>query len=298
MKPPWGDDVGKRVLNESARWLPIAVAVLWIYHGTIHIMAREWLNIPDYSHGFFVPVFSGWLLWHRREMSAGQPLRGSWWGLGFFVLTGALLVSGSYMYLVYFERISLLPCAAGVALLVGGRPALKWAWPAIVFLIFMIPLPGPVLVAVSYPLQRLGTVTATLILQLLGIPAFARGNVVTLREAEVGVVAACSGLRILMLCVAICVGSVMVVRRHWLQSLIIVFSAVPIALFANISRIAVTALAHEWIGQQVSVDRFHTVAGYLMMPAAIGLLWGELALMARFLRERHAYRPYGKGFAA
>jgi exosortase len=215
----------------------------------------------------------------------------------FCALTGTLLVFGSYMYLVYFERISLLPCAAGVALLVGGRPALKWSWPAIAFLLFMIPLPGPVLVAVSYPLQRLGTVMATLILQLVGIPAFARANVVTLREADVGVVAACSGLRILLLCVAICVASVMVVKRRWWQSLFIVASAVPIALFANISRITLTAMAHEWIGQQVQVDRFHTVAGYLMMPAAMALLWGELALMARLLRQRRAHQPYGRGFA-
>jgi exosortase len=297
MKLPWEDDVGKLVLRESVRWLPVALALVWIYHGTIQIMAREW-QIPDYSHGFFVPVFSAWLLWHRRAMIAGPPLRGSWWGLGFFVLTAALLVSGSYMYLVYFERISLLPCAAGVVLLVGGRPALKWAWPAIVFLIFMIPLPGPVLVAVSYPLQRLGTVVSALALQLVGIPAFARGNVVTLRAAEVGVVAACSGLRILLLCMAICVGTVMVTKRHWLQALFIVGSAVPIALFANISRITVTALAHEWIGEQVSVDYFHTAAGYLMMPAAMGLLWGEMTLMARFLRGRRSYRSSGRGFAA
>jgi exosortase len=276
----------KPVLREIARWMPLGLVFAFAYYTTLSMLWYEWSHAPDYSHCFMVPVFSAWVLWERRGMLAGEPLRGSWWGLVFFALTGVLLAGGAYMYLVYFERISLLPCAAGVALFVGGPRALKWAWPAIAYLIFMIPLPGPLLVLLSYPLQRLGTLIATFILQLVGIPASAQANVVVLREARVDVVAACSGLRILMLCIAICVATVMITRRNWIQKLLIVASAIPIALVANIARITITALIYELIGHALKEELVHDVAGYLMMPGAVALLWAELELMSRALRRR------------
>ena len=273
------------LLREAPRWLPVAAVFVWAYSTTLRGMWEEWSQAPDYSHCFFVPLFSAWVLWERRSMLAGAAPRGSWWGLLFFAITAALMFASSVMYLVYFERLSLISSLAGVALFVGGWQGLRWAWAPVAYLLFMVPLPGPLLVLLSYPLQRLGTLVATFILQLGGIPAFAQGNVVVLREARVDVVAACSGLRILMLCIAICVGTIMITRRTWREKLIIVASAIPIALLANITRLTATALAYELFGNRIPETTVHDVAGYLMMPGAVGLLWLELEILAALARD-------------
>lgn len=278
---PWNE-----LLREAPRWLPVAAVFAWAYSTTLRGMWEEWSQAPDYSHCFFVPLFSAWVLWERRAMLAGAVAPGSWWGLLFFGMTAGLLFASSVMYLVYFERLSLITSLAGVVLFVGGWPALRWAWAPVAYLLFMVPLPGPLLVLLSYPLQRFGTLVATFLLQLAGIPAFAQGNVVVLREARVDVVAACSGLRILMLCIAICVGTIMITRRTWGERALIVASAIPIALLANITRLTATALAYELFGNRVPEATVHDVAGYLMMPGAVALLWLELELLGTLTRRR------------
>lgn len=281
LEKPWNV-----LLREALRWLPAVAVFAWAYSTTLRGMWEEWSQAPDYSHCFFVPLFSAWVLWERRAVISGAELRGSWWGLTLFGITGALLFASSMMYLVYFERLSIITSLAGVALFVGGWPAWRWAWAPVAYLLFMVPLPGPLLVLLSYPLQRLGTLVATFILQLGGIPAFAQGNVVVLREARVDVVAACSGLRILMLCLAICVGTIMITRRSWRDKVIIVASAIPIALLANITRLTATALAYELFGNRIPETTVHDVAGYLMMPGAVALLWAELETLGMLARRR------------
>jgi exosortase/archaeosortase family protein len=64
-----------------------------------------------------------------------------------------------------------------------------------------------------------------------------------------------------------------------------VLSAVPIALITNVLRIAITGLCFEFAGKDLADHVFHNVAGWLMMPMAVGLLWMELAILSRLTIE-------------
>src|SRR5260370_42137381 len=91
---------------------------------------------------------------------------------------------GFYVSLQWFEGISLLPCLAGLCLLFGGWPLLRWAWPSIVFLAFMVPLPYRVEMAFCTRLQDVGTVAGTFCLQTLGFPAFREGTDILLNGSR------------------------------------------------------------------------------------------------------------------
>src|SRR5262249_33240435 len=137
------------------------------------------------------------LLWQRRDRVAGQPPRPHWGGLALLLAGLALRGAGTYCYFQWLSAVALVPCLAGGCVLVVGWRSLRWAWPALGFLRFLVPLPNRVESALGGPLQRVATVVSTYALQTLGFSAFAEGNVIRLGQIRVGVVEACSGLSML-----------------------------------------------------------------------------------------------------
>src|SRR5205823_13733355 len=132
-----------------------------------------------------------------------ESFKPSAWGLT-LLLAGALLrLFGAYFYYPWLDDLSLLPSAAGVALLLGGREALRWCWPAVAFLAFMLPLPYMVEGALAGRLQTLATVASTYVLQTIGLPALSEGNVIIINNTTVGVAEACNGLGMLVVFFAI-----------------------------------------------------------------------------------------------
>jgi exosortase len=263
--------------------LALSALVLWAYWPTLGAMSHKWLHDPQYSHGYLVPVFAAVLLWLRRsQMPVGQPSR-PWWGLALVTVGLLLRLGATYAYLDWLDAASLLPCLAGFVVLLGGWGALRWSWPAIAFLLFMIPLPYRVETALSHPLQRLATQTSTYLMQTLGLSAVAEGNIIVLDRGRIGVVEACNGLSMLLLFFALATAVAMVLKRPYLDKAIILLSAVPIAVFVNALRITATGLATDWASPEAARAIFHDWAGWLMMPVALGLLWLELRLLSRIL---------------
>jgi exosortase len=274
--------------------------LLWTYWTTLLELARRWASDPEYSHGYLVPAFLPALLWLRR----GSLPRNAWrlnrlnlLGVPLLAAGLGLRLVGTYIYFDWLDAVSLLPCLAGLVLLACGGTVLRWALPAIAFLFFMVPLPFRAEVALAGPLQRFATQASTYALQTLGIPALSEGNVIVLNEIEMGIVDACSGLRMLMVFFALSTGVFLLVDRPLGQRIALLLSAVPIALIANVVRITATGVLHETAGSEIANAVFHDLAGWLMMPFALGLLWAELWLMSRLLLDPLPAAPMPLVFA-
>lgn len=266
--------------------------LLWAYRSSLAEMVERWEADPRYAHGYLVPGFALFLLWTRRAQAADVPYPPSWWGLTILALSIGLHLTASYYYMAWIELLSILPALVAVALLVGGGAMLRWAWPSIAFLFFMLPLPFRIEVASAQPLQRFATQVSTFAIQATGLHALAEGNVIVLDdEVRIGVVEACSGLSMLFTFFAVSVGFVLVVPRPTVDRALIILSAVPIALFANVTRITVTAITHRAAGSHAANVVFHDLAGWLMMPLAVTLLLLEQVLLTRLFGEPTPARP-------
>jgi exosortase len=200
------------------------------------------------------------------------------------IALGCLLrVVGSYYYYYWPDRVSLLPVLAGLVLLFGGGAAIRWSWPALLFLVFMFPLPSRMTTLLAQPLQRVGTVASTYVLETLGFPAVAEGNVIVLSEVDLGIVEACSGLRMLLAFFAAASAVALLSRRPLWIRLSLIVSAPLIAVLANILRITVTAVLYETTNRRTAEFVFHDLAGWLMIPIALVLLWLEILLLSRLV---------------
>ncbi len=279
-----------RVLTEVLRWLPLAAVLLWVYGPVFPRLLRQWQELPDCGHCFLAPLFSGFLLWHRRGMLRTITVRGSWWGAAFLALAALMQWVSAYRLMDSLHRFSLLPCIAGIVLFVWGWQALRWAGPTIAFLLFMYPLTPFLFDRLSLPLQRMATAVSAFVLQLMGIPAIGEGTVLALRNCEFGIEAACCGLRAMMTCLAICTGAVFVMRRNVLDKVLIVVSSVPIAIFVNVVRITAIGIVGELVGYDFA-DWFHHRSGALVVPIVIILLWAVTALMSLLWGTPRRQRP-------
>jgi exosortase len=270
----------------------VTTVIVWSYWTTFEAVVGRWGSDPQYSHGYLVPLFSIGLLWMRRDLLEPSLLSPSWWGISLVIAGAGMRILGTLFYFDWLDSVSLLPILGGFVLLLGGTNALRWSWPAIGFLFFMIPLPHQVETAMRGPLRQIGTLSGTYILQTFGLPAISEGNTIIVDEARIGVGEACSGLRMLMIFFALSTAVALLTERVPWERLLIVASAVPIALIANIARLSVTAMVHRTMGARIADVVFHDLAGWLMMPLALGLLWVELWVLSHLFvaEEKHHVR--------
>jgi exosortase len=265
--------------------LVLAGCLAWALWPVLVSMTGRWNSDPRYAHGYLVPIFALALLWMRPSGMEDSKISGSSWGLALVGLAAGVQVVGGYYRVGTVEGLALLPYLAGLSLLFGGWPALRWSWPSIAFLVFMIPLPWRVENALGPPLQWVATTVSTYLLQTLGFMAFAEGNVIQLNEARIGVVEACSGLSMLMTFIALSTAVALVVNRPILDRIVLVASSIPVALLANIIRITVTGILHDTAGGHVADAFYHDLAGWLMIPLALVLYWFEIWILSRVLIE-------------
>lgn len=270
--------------NTHLLWLlalPLIAAIIWTYWPSLVAMQSKWQNDPQYSQGYLVPFFSLYILFLRRsqiQIATLQPdIRGLLLigaGLGLHIFCG-------YINNDWIDGVSLLLNIAGVFWLLGGFKALVWSWPAVAFLVFMIPLPHRVETGLGYPLQRIATIGSEFLLQTMGVSAVAEGNVIFLSSTRIGVVEACSGLSMLLIFFALAVAIIILFQPPWPERIVLLLSAIPVAVGTNILRITATGAVQEYFGEEVAEKIFHDWAGWLMMPVAFALL-----LMVLWLYQR------------
>ncbi len=293
-KPGFKEEFKQLLPGPSAQiaWLVLAVVFVLFYWSSIHLLVTSWMHSEDYQHGFVVPIFAVWLLWMRRNMIPEFGGSGVWWAIPFFLVWAMMRWVAAYFNYGSLPELSMLPFFAGVALFVGGWQGLNWAWPSIVFLFFMIPLPGAIQGMASEQLQAIATRLSTYTIQTLGMAAVAEGNVIQLAERPLEVARACSGLRMMMLFFALCIGAAFVVKRPLWERLVMIASAAPIAVASNVVRIVLTAVVYKFaafwpnmIDLDTAGELIHEWAGYLMMPVGLLLLLLEMTLLSKLLIE-------------
>lgn len=270
-----------------ATFVVLMGGLLWAYWPALDTMWRRWGSDPQYSHGYLVPIFAGILLWMRRATLPGFDSRRRAWGAVMLAIALAIRLGGGFFYFEFLDHSSLVLAICGLVLMCFGWGIFRWALPAVLFLMLMIPMPHTIEIFARKPLRRFGTVASSYLLQSLGFNAFPRGNTIELDNSEVGVAEACSGLRMLMIFVALAVAIALVSRRPMWERVLIVLSSVPIALISNILRIVITAILHEKVGGEIG-DKFgHDFAGWMMMPTGLILLGIESWILANLLIVEH-----------
>lgn len=208
-----------------------------------------------------------------------------WIGAGLIVVALFMRIYSAHIDIMPIDRISFLVALYGVFLLAGGWAIVRRMWAAIGFVIFMFPLPSVLETSVLAWLQKGAAVASTTVLQVLGVVAHRKGYTIFVDGLadQLEVAQACSGLRMLTIFCAMTIALVLLIERPWWDKLILLLSAVPIALATNVIRITATALLYKAVEgtsmQEAMHGYIHDYAGYAMIFVAGGIMWLEYKIL-------------------
>lgn len=263
-----------------------ALILAALYSQIVPALVVQWWDDANYSHGFLVPLFSGFLLWRQREQLRALAPPGSTLGLPVLLGGIGLRVLGDLGAENFLMRSSLIVILAGLVLFHLGPRVFRIVIFPVAFLFFMIPLPAVVFYAITFPLQQLAAEQAAWVLDVLGVPVLLDGNVIHLSQISLGVTEACSGIRSLISLLAAAVaGAYLLIPSGWAMA-VFVASAVPITILANAGRVVSTGLIGQWFGVEYAAGFFHEVAGLVVYCFAFACLVGVYALIRLTGRTR------------
>lgn len=244
-------------------------------------MVRDWLSHSDNSHGFLVPVIAGYFVWSRKEQLKSVVIGSSWWGgmLLFFSLAVHLL---SYAGgIAFISRVALVTSLLGLVWFCMGNEFVDALVFPILFLLFMIPIPYSLMNHVALPLQTMATQLSAKIIGMCSIPFLREGNMLYFVGSQLEVAEACSGIRSLMaLSMIACALSVMM-NVNWKKKAALITSSIPIALLANVLRIAGTGILAHYFGDKVARGFLHEFSGIMVFIIGLASLLGVSTLMTR-----------------
>ncbi|HLM59645.1 MAG TPA: EpsI family protein [Pyrinomonadaceae bacterium] len=284
-------------LNPKTLWKPflIGAALAFVYATVLAKLGRDWWTDENYSHGLLVPFVIGYIVYLEFDSlrdAAGKPL----FALGVTMITLALLMllGGTLGAELFAQRVSLVVMLAGIVVYFFGVKILRLLVAPFVLLLLAIPIPQIIFNKIAFPLQIYASQMAIWGIRLFEVPSVRKGNVIEIlpfgatQTIGLEVVEACSGIRSLMTLVTL--GLVLAyftsTKRlngesrtfdflrnfdFW-RAVILMFSAIPIAIFTNAARVTATGVLTYYYGKPATEGAMHDVSGWLVYVAALGLL--------------------------
>lgn len=268
--------------------MPLILGLLAMYGPTVVDLSRTIWQSEEQGHGPLILAASLWLFYEGRAALA-QDSKGSshplaWAGL---ILGAALYAFGRTQSIIMLELGSVIP-------VVGASLALLYGWPAVYklkfplfFLIFTVPLPGPVIDALTGPLKAHVSSIAETLLYALGYPVARIGVSLTVGQYQLLVADACSGLNSMLSLAAIGIFYLHLMKRpSAIHNVLLLLVIAPLAFAANIIRVIILCLVTYHFGDEAGQGFVHGAAGLMLFAIALVLLFSVDFVLSLVFRRK------------
>ncbi|MDB4628045.1 exosortase/archaeosortase family protein [bacterium] len=263
-----------RRIESFTAFFGLVAMVGFVFRDPIVDILRNATTSPGKAYVLLVPVLASYLVWLRRSRLRQYSYGTSFTGLVFILGGWLLFICGAFYDVVVFWHLGGVVAFIGVIVTFTGPRVILLFSPAFLVLLAFAPLPGSVREAIALPLQRLATGVTAVILELFGVDAIRRGNIIEINGKIVLVGEACNGMRLVMPIALVMYGVVFSIPLRRAARFFLLASSVPVALFCNVLRLIPTSLAYGFAPRGAEV--IHEIGGWLMLPIAVLLLLGLL----------------------
>ncbi|WP_298833592.1 exosortase B [uncultured Piscinibacter sp.] len=271
------------MLTLAAGWLLLVVPLAWDWS------QGAWERETQ-GHELLIFGISAWLVWRQREAIAAldaSPARSV--GTLLFLAALGLYGVGRLLGVFRLELMSLMVLPAALLLFYKGIAALRRVWFAFFFLVFAIPLPFSLVLAVTGPMKAAVSYVAAQLLAGIGYPIGLSGVVITIGQYQLLVNEACAGLQTMFTLEAMgLLYASLMNHTSTLRNALLALLVVPIAFCANVVRVMVLALVTYHLGDAAGQGFLHGFAGMVLFLVALVMVIAADALLGRVLRQPEA----------
>jgi exosortase len=259
----WENNSSVRKVQAGTWFVAVSLSALVVimYASVLNSLGRQWWDDPNYSHGFLVPMFAGYVLWTERDRWRALPSDPSNFGFAVMVMAIGLRVLGMLGAELFIARLSLLIMIVGIVLFLAGRHTLRAIVFPIGYLLFMIPLPAVVYYQLTLPMQLLASRLGASGLVGLGIHTIREGNLLILPNCTLNVVEACSGIRSLLSLVAATVAYGHLAESSTWKRTALAVASIPVAIATNGLRLVAVGVLSYFYGPGVDSGVVHLAVG-------------------------------------
>ena len=284
-----GPGYGQMALNgPGLGWFLLAcVAALPIFWSGLMHLGEAWAR-PEYSHGPVIPILSFYMFLRETKMvpPPTTPVTDRFWGVVVIGLGLAMALAGNLVNIPDIVTYGLIVWIGGLVLTGFGFSRGILFWPAVLHLVFMLPLPNMIYWNVTIALQFVSSEIGVWVLRLVGVPVFLEGNVIDLGVYKLLVAEACSGLRYMFPIMSFTyVFAVLYNGPRW-HKMALLLSAIPIAVLMNAFRIGVIGVLVDRYGIGHAEGFLHAFEGWVIFLTCIGLLFLMAIVMQRLSGDK------------
>lgn len=261
--------------------LSLVFLIVSFNEGLYH-MVWNWSR-EEYSHGYMIPLVSLFLLAKKiPEITQVIPKsRSTHTGIVVLLISIALLILGELSSIYTIIQYGFLVALTGLFIVFIGIKGTSLVWAALVYLVFMIPLPTFLYNNLSSELQLISSNIGVFVIRLFDISVFLEGNVIDLGNYQLEVVEACSGLNYLFPLMSFGFLTAYLYQAPLWQRSIIFLSTVPITVLMNSFRIGVIGVTVNYWGIAAAEGFLHDFQGWVIFTACLGVLLIEIWVLGK-----------------
>ncbi len=252
----------------------------YLYRSTFDILFTHWSE-GDYSYAWLIPFVILYLVWEKRERLSTEPVEREWWGIAPLVLGITLFWLGELGGEYYTLYMSAWCTLVGILWLhLGWRKIRLLAFP-LSLVLTTFPLPNFLYYRISFQLQLISSRIGVALLDLMGVVAHREGNVIDIGVTQLQVVQACSGLRYVFPLLVLGLIVAYFFRASIWKRAFLVVSTVPLTIFWNSMRIALTGILWIKWGPTVAEGFLHDFSGFVIFLVSLVVLLGEMWVLGK-----------------
>lgn len=249
----------------------VAVGLLLILlHRTVEAIVTTWATSATYNHGFLIIPICLYLAWRRRDLAAAVAIAPEWRGLALIVVAAVAWLIGNAAGALVVQELCLVVLIQAVILTMYGWPLFRLLIFPLLYLFFAVPIGD----AVIPPLQTLTAVSAVELLNLVGVPVFSDGNVISIPTGSFYVAEACSGVRYLIGSLAIGALFAGLMYRSWGRRVLFLLVSIVVPVAANAVRAFGIILLAYLSNNELAVGVDHIIYGWIFFSLVTFLVLG------------------------